>query len=71
MNGCTWPTAAYHDQPLPTVDSTGERNTLKHMEECSHEAETADLLFRQPEGTDVGAIAARRFASKDCPAVRP
>jgi hypothetical protein len=31
--------------PLSAVDSTGERNTLSLMEECSHEAETSDLLF--------------------------
>jgi hypothetical protein len=27
------------------------------MEECSHEAETSNLLFGQSEGTDVGAMA--------------
>lgn len=30
---------------LSTVDSTGERNTLRRMEECSHEVETSDVLF--------------------------
>jgi hypothetical protein len=34
-----------------SVDSTGERNALRRMEECSHEAETSDLLFGQSEGT--------------------
>jgi hypothetical protein len=40
---------------LLAVDSTGERNTLRHMEECSHEAETSDLLLGQPESTDVAS----------------
>jgi hypothetical protein len=35
------------------------------MEECSHETETSNLLFGQSEGTDVGTMAARRFASKN------
>jgi transposase-like protein len=34
-------------RPLTTVDSTGERNTLRRMEECSHEAENSDLLLRR------------------------
>jgi type VI secretion system secreted protein VgrG len=56
---------------LSAVDSTGERNTLRYMEECSHEAETSNLLHRQSKGAHVGAMAPGRFASKDCPAVRP
>lgn len=52
-----------------TVDSTGECNTLELLEqrECCHEAKTADLLYGNPEGTDVGTMAQRRLA----PAYRP
>jgi hypothetical protein len=39
-------------RPLWVVDSTGERNTLRRMEECLHEAKTSDLLLRQPEDTE-------------------
>lgn len=57
---CSWNSASTISQ-VGLVDSTGGCNTLELCEqrECCHEAKTANLLYGDPEGPDVGAMAQR------------
>jgi len=47
------------------VDSTGGSNTLRRMEECSHEAATSNLLYGQSQGAHVRPILIRKQRNTD------